>query len=221
MVEFDRTSFMIKICATTNIDDALLAHKAGADYFGVVVEHAPSPRSVLLPEAIELRDNTPLPCVGLTVNKPLEFLLRVAEQMRPAVFQLHGDESPELVRELTERKLVVWTAIAGEEETVLRRAAAMREAGANAILLDARATKNGEIVYGGTGERADWKLARRLVNDGFRVVLAGGLDPKNVAEAIETVKPWGVDCASGVESEKGRKNPRAVHEFVFNARAAF
>ncbi|HEX8552861.1 MAG TPA: phosphoribosylanthranilate isomerase [Abditibacteriaceae bacterium] len=211
---------MIKICGTTNIDDALLAQKAGADYFGVVVEHAPSPRSVSLHEAVELRHNTPLPCVALTVNKPLDFLLRVAEKMRPAVFQLHGDESPQLVRELAKNKLVVWTAIAGDEETVLRRAAAMREAGASAILLDARATRNGETIYGGTGERADWKLARRLVDDGFRVILAGGLSPQNVAEAIEVVKPWGVDCASGVETKKGRKNAQAVQDFVFNARAA-
>ena len=211
---------MIKICGTTNLDDALLAQHAGADYFGVVVEHAPSPRSVSLRDAQDLRENTPLPCVALTVNKSLSFLLNLAAKVRPAALQLHGDESPELVRELVRNSLVVWTAIAGDEELVLRRAAQMREAGAAAILLDSRTSKNGETIYGGTGQRADWMLARRLVDDGFKVVLAGGLDANNVAEAIAQVKPWGVDCVSGVEAEKGRKDARAVREFVFNARAA-
>jgi phosphoribosylanthranilate isomerase len=211
---------LVKICGTTNLEDALLARDAGADYFGIVVEHAPSPRSVSLGEAIILRDNTPLPAVALTVNQSLEFLLNLAAKLRPAVLQLHGDETPELVRELTSRGLIVWKALSGEADHVLRDAAAMRDAGAAAILLDARAQKNGATVYGGTGQLSDWALARKLVDEEHRVVLAGGLNPQNVAEAIAAVRPWAVDCASGVEARKGHKDARAVRDFVFKARGA-
>ena len=211
---------LVKICGTTNLGDAHLAHDAGADYFGVVVQHAPSPRCVSVADAVALRENTPLPAVALTVNQPLEFLLDLAARMRPAALQLHGDETPELVRELADRGHAVWKALSGEADTVLNQAAAMREAGAAAILLDARAQRNGETVYGGTGLRADWQLARRLVEAGHKVVLAGGLAPDNVAAAIEAVRPWAVDCVSGVEAAKGRKDARAVREFVFNARRA-
>lgn len=209
---------LVKICGTTNLEDAHLAHAAGADYFGAIVEHAPSPRCVSLADAVTLRENTPLPAVALTVNRPLEYLLDLAARMRPAALQLHGDESAELVRELATRGHVVWKALSGEAEAVLRAAEAMQAAGAAAILLDARAEKAGETVYGGTGERSDWALARRLVDDGYRVILAGGLDPSNVAEAIVAVRPWAVDVASGVEAAKGRKDAAKVREFVFNAR---
>lgn len=209
---------LVKICGTTNLEDARLARNAGADYFGIVVEHAPSPRCVSLADAVVLRENTALPAVALTVNRPLEYLLDVAARLRPAALQLHGDESAELVRALTERGNVVWKALSGEADAVLRAAEALREAGAAAILLDARAEKDGQTIYGGTGERADWALARRLVDEGHRVILAGGLNPGNVAEAIAAVRPWAVDCASGVEAAKGRKDADAVREFVFNAR---
>lgn len=211
---------LVKICGTTNLEDARLAHDAGADYFGIVVQHAPSPRSVSVEEAIMLRDNTSLPAVALTVNQPLEFLLDLAACMRPAALQLHGDESAGTVLELTRRGHVVWKALSGEPNVVLHQAAAMRAAGASAILLDARAVKDGETVYGGTGQRSDWELAQRLVQDGHKLILAGGLGPQNVAAAIEAVRPWAVDCVSGVEASKGHKDARAVRQFVFNARGA-
>ena len=94
----------------------------------------------------------------------------------------------------------------------------MHEAGADAILVDARAATSDGTIYGGTGQRSDWLLARALVSEGVRVVLAGGLDAQNVSSAIEQVRPWLVDAVSGVEARKGVKDPEKVAQFIAAAR---
>ena len=96
------------------------------------------------------------------------------------------------------------------------------EAGAQALVVDAREIGANGTIYGGTGHVADWSAARLLVDEGLRVILAGGLTPANVARAIETVNPWGVDVVSGVEVEtrKGAKDAGKVREFIANARGA-
>jgi len=104
---------------------------------------------------------------------------------------------------------VIWAACSD-----LRRATQMRDAGADAILIDARALQNNETIYGGTGARSDWNLARELVQDGTRVILAGGLNPQNVADAIDFVHPCMVDVVSGVEKKKGVKDAAKVASFI-------
>jgi phosphoribosylanthranilate isomerase len=205
---------LIKICGTTSLEDARMAAHAGADFVGVIVEHAPSPRNVALDLAGRIGAAVAVPLVAVTVNLSLDRLLHIHEVLRPAVLQLHGDETPQLVRRITARGLRVWAVAAGEVTAVRQRALDLTEAGAEAILVDARATSAGGTVYGGTGRRSDWESARALVEAGGRVILAGGLTPQNVAPAVRAVRPWMVDVVSGVEARPGAKDPCKVHRFI-------
>jgi phosphoribosylanthranilate isomerase len=210
---------LVKICGNTSVADAQMAARAGADYLGVIVEHQPSPRSTSLERAREIRAATACPIVAVTVNLTLDRLLHIADVLQPAALQLHGDERAEMVRQLKSHGLTVWAACAGEAQALRRRALEMTEAGASAILMDARATgESGGIVYGGTGHLGDWQTARALMEDGLHVILAGGLNPTNVAEAIDAVQPWMVDVVSGVEASKGIKDPLKVRRFIESAR---
>lgn len=205
---------LVKICGTTSPGDARLAESAGADLLGVVVEHAPSPRSVSVEQAQEIKASVELPLVALCVNNSWEQLMRVQEMLRPYALQLHGDETPQLVASLKAEGLTVWTACHTPE-----RAREMHQAGTDALLFDARVQSATGTIYGGTGRRGDWMLAREWVERGSRVILAGGLNPENVAEAIQTVRPWAVDVVSGVEAHKGVKDPSKVRAFVSMAKA--
>ena len=210
---------LVKICGTTSVADAQLAARVGADYQGIIVEYAPSPRSVSLAMAQEIAASTHLPAVAVTVNQTLCQLLSLADALQPTVLQLHGDESVQLVRDLKRHDLTVWVACSGTAEETKRRALAVSDAGADAVLVDARITSPDGIIYGGTGHKADWNCARELVEHKLRVILAGGLDPDNVAEAIEYVHPWMVDVISGVEARKGVKDGVKVEQFVGAASA--
>jgi phosphoribosylanthranilate isomerase len=213
---------LVKICGTTSRGDALLAQEAGADFIGVVLDHPPSPRHVALADATQVLGEVQLALVALSVNQPLEWHEQARQVLAPLaprlISQLHGDESPDLIRQLKERDFEVWTAVGEPGEAGLRRAHAMLVAGADAILVDARAVSASGVVYGGTGHRSDWNLAARLVEEGARVVLAGGLNPSNVSEAVQAVRPWAVDCISGVEERRGKKDAVKVRAFVETAR---
>jgi phosphoribosylanthranilate isomerase len=150
----------------------------------------------------------------VTVNQRLCELLSLADALQPTVLQLHGDESVQLVRDLKRHDLTVWVACSGSAEETKRRALAMTDAGADAVLIDARITTPDGVIYGGTGHKADWNCARELVEYKLRVILAGGLDPDNVPEAIQYVQPWMVDVISGIEARKGVKDAAKVQRFV-------
>lgn len=204
----------IKICGTTSIHDALLAQDAGADYLGIIVEHAPSPRNVSLAQARSIAHSVTIPVVAVTVNKALDELLHLHKVLCPYAIQLHGDETPKLVSDLVQHGVRVWAAISGERSEVLSRAEPMRDAGVQTLVIDARLTTAEGIIYGGSGHRSDWGAARTLVESGARVTLAGGLSPENVREAIATVGPHIVDVISGVEANKGVKDRDKVLSFV-------
>lgn len=208
----------VKICGTTSIEDACLALEAGADFVGVIVHHPPSPRNVSLEVAHAIKQIVGDKLVLLSVNQPLGPLRTLNETFQPHALQLHGDESPELVAQLTQRGARVWKAIHGDASSLNEQARSFRDAGANALLVDAREANATGTVYGGTGKIADWDGARALVDAGFRVILAGGLSPQNVARAIGHVHPFAVDCVSGVEATKGIKTPDLVRAFVSEAR---
>ena len=210
----DDSPALVKICGTTSVADGLLAQDEGANYIGLILEHPPSPRSVELPVAQSIRSAISRPLVAVTVNLSVPRLMEIWNGLRPAALQLHGDESASTVRELKERGATVWKVLDGESERVLCQASAMAAAGADALLIDARARADGETIYGGTGSLADWSTARALVEQGYRVILAGGLHPENVAEAIASVRPWMVDVVSGVESSKGVKDPAKLQAFI-------
>ncbi|RYG68391.1 phosphoribosylanthranilate isomerase [bacterium] len=210
---------LVKICGTTSPTDARLAHEAGADFLGVILNHPPSPRHVAREVAHDIRLATSTPIVVLTVNQPLETLLQIGADFSPRALQLHGDETPELVEELVKSGLQVWKAVSGDTNAVFTAAEKFRAAGAEAILVDARETSSDGIVYGGTGHLADWNAARHLVDEGYRVILAGGLTPENVGRAVAAVQPWSVDVVSGVEARKGLKDVTKLREFASRAKS--
>ena len=201
----------LKICGTTSIFDAQLSARAGADALGIIL-HPPSPRHVELEAARALAAAVAAPVVVVSVNQSLETLEQIATQLQPMALQLHGDESPALVRELAARGHNVWKVLAGAN--LLDDARRYTDAGASALVIDARETGANGTIYGGTGHLADWSAARQLVDAGFKIILAGGLTPANVARAIQTVNPWGVDVVSGVEARKGIKDADKVRDFA-------
>ena len=186
---------------------------------GVIVNHPPSPRNVSLETAHAVREVAGDKMVLLSVNQSLAELRDLHAQLTPEIVQLHGDESPQLVEALASDGIRVWKAIHGDAPALMSSARGFRDAGAEAVLVDARESKPGGTIYGGTGKIADWNGARALVDAGFRVVLAGGLSPDNVAHAVQIVKPFAVDCISGVEASKGTKDESKVRAFVRAARS--
>ena len=204
---------LVKICGTTSPRDAQIAQNAGADFLGVIL-HPASPRNVDLSEIASIQVQISIPWALLTVNQSAETLRQLANDFAPHVLQLHGDETPATVSELTKDGFKVWKAIHGDAQTLLEQAQIYSNAGASAILVDAREISPNGTIYGGTGQVADWNGARELVEASFRVILAGGLNPQNVARAIETVRPWMVDVASGVEAQKGVKDAEKVRAFL-------
>ncbi len=209
----------VKICGTTNLEDALLAVDAGADAVGFVL--GPSKRRVTPEQVASITRALPtrIEKVGVIIN---ETAVRVAEIVRTAgltAVQLQGDETPELTRELRSlnlRMLVKTVQAIDSTDTLATRIAPYR-AHVDAILLDS----GSPAERGGTGKRFAWKEASaRLDNVEARIIVAGGLNPDNVAEAIATLDPWGVDVVTGVEREPGKKDPDKVRAFVAAARNA-
>jgi phosphoribosylanthranilate isomerase len=208
----------VKICGITRLGDALAAAEAGADMLGFNF-YERSPRYIAPPECARivagLRDRGLATCaVGVFVNAPPGVVLATLESCDLDLAQLHGDEPPEMLSELDGRAFkAIRPQTLAEAEAEARRYT-RDEAGAirghrPALLLDA--ARAGQ--YGGTGATANWSLASGLAAS-YPILLAGGLRPENVAEALRTVRPWGVDVASGVELAPGRKDHRAVAQFV-------
>jgi phosphoribosylanthranilate isomerase len=210
----------VKICGTTNLEDALLAVDAGADAIGFVFAEGSKrrvpPEQVALitrslPERIEK--------IGVFVNETPERIVEIVRIAGLTGVQLQGDESPELTHELRSLnlRLLIKTiqAITGNGTLATRIAPYCSHV--DAILLD-----SGSLAErGGTGKRFAWKEAATALNEvETRIIVAGGLNPDNVAEAIATLHPWGVDVVTGVERELGKKDPNKVRAFVAAARHA-
>jgi phosphoribosylanthranilate isomerase len=201
----------IKICGLTNADDATAAIEAGADFVGFVL-YAGSPRAVAPAVLPRILDRLPAPfrAVAVVVNLPQPDLARLTADCPLHAVQFHGDESPGAADGCARR---VWRAVSAGESGWAPDPALWPHA--ERFVVDAAAPGR----YGGTGKRADWDAARALAA-GRTVMLAGGLTPENVAEAIRAVRPFGVDVVSGVESRPGRKDAAAVRRFIAAARGA-
>lgn len=203
----------VKICGVTSKEDARLAADAGADAVGLVFWPG-SPRHVDVATARGITAVLPpfVLRVGVFVNADRETLARIAEEAGLDLLQLHGDEPPEALENLPRRALKSIRVGPG-----FAPAEAERYAGSAAgLLLDTRV----EGTPGGTGRAFDWSLARGLKERCGFLVLAGGLTPETVGEAIRAVRPHGVDVSSGVESSPGRKDPLKVRAFVEAVRSA-
>jgi phosphoribosylanthranilate isomerase len=217
----------IKICANTSLDDALLAVEAGADALGFVF--APSPRRVTAAEVASIVSHLPATVekIGVFVDASLSEIYATVRQCGLTGVQLHFDADPELPAKLRERLApelrilqVVHFGAETAEENAAQLARHIRNPHIDGVLVDSRTG----VAVGGTGVAFDWAVARKTLFQNAearkRLIAAGGLNPKNVAQAIATLRPWGVDVASGVESAPGRKDPRKVRAFVAQARAA-
>ncbi len=206
---------MIKICGLTSASDALVAAEAGADALGFVF--APSPRQVTARAVAEITAQLPPEPlrVGVFVNATAPELRAAAEAAGLTVLQLHGQEPPSLAAELAAALpgVAIWKAVGMRRPDAEAQLAAWRPRAA-ALLLDGGS--------GGSGERFDWSRAAALgQTTGARIIVAGGLDPDNVAVCVRRARPWGVDVSSGVERTPGKKDPAKVIAFIQAARAAF
>ncbi len=200
----------IKICGITNLDDALAAAESGADALGFNF-YKKSPRYIDPERAAEIIAQLPpfvMP-VGIFVNEREERIREVQKITCMQAIQLHGDESPEFCQRFGNR---VIKAFQVKDKESIKHMAHFR---VGALLLDSY--KDG--MRGGTGTTFDWHLAVVAKTFG-KVILAGGLTPENVAEAVKLVQPYGVDVAGGVEREKGIKDHAKIKKFIFEARKA-
>lgn len=207
-------NFRVKICGITNWRDARMALDAGADALGFNF-YPKSPRCISPASAWDILRRLPrrVLFVGVFVNWGPEAVSTLAKSLRLAAVQLHGDEPPRAVSAVSKSSPVVkaFRVTNGFHLPRLRSYSS-----ASAFLLDGYRAG----LRGGSGNRFDWSVARRASTYG-PIVLAGGLTPENVAEAIATAQPMAVDVASGVESQTGKKDPRKVRDFVRAAREAF
>jgi phosphoribosylanthranilate isomerase len=204
---------IVKICGVARLEDGLAALDAGADMLGFNF-HPPSPRYVA-PEdcagmVAALRRAAPFTAVGVFVNTPASEVAAALDACGLDLAQLSGDEPPEALHALGDR---AFKAIRAADEA--DRFAVPSTAVRPALLLDAQAG----AAYGGTGRTADWGLAHALAGR-YNLLLAGGLRPENVADAVRQARPWGVDVASGVESAPGRKDAALMRAFIVAARDA-
>jgi phosphoribosylanthranilate isomerase len=216
-------SLWIKICGNTSYDDTLLALDAGADAVGFVF--APSPRHVTESEVAGITARLPasIEKIGVFVDSPWETMYEAVRLCGLTGVQLHSQTAPDLPARLHARlgpQLRVLRVVHFAPGASSQAKASAEDPHVDAVLIDSRT----ETAVGGTGVIFDWTLARETLFQGVdapkHLVVAGGLTPDNVAEAITTLRPWGVDVVTGVELYPGRKDPLKVRKFVENARAA-
>jgi|TARA_B110001450_G_scaffold1223_1_gene1446 phosphoribosylanthranilate isomerase len=203
-------SVAVKICGITDAEQAKMVEEAGADAIGVVL-YENSSRYVDLEGAIEIKHaiSGNMLCIALVVNATAEFIHQIIERLAPDLIQFHGDESPEFCDQfdypyIRAIRMHGNLTVSSEVE---------RYQPSGGFLFDAWHADQ----YGGTGEKFDWHRLPKARD--FRLILAGGLSPDNVAVAIRTVAPDMVDVSGGVESAAGIKDQHKVVAFIDNAKS--
>ncbi len=201
----------VKICGITNVEDAGLAVEAGADVLGFIF-YEQSRRCVAPDRAAEIISTVPpfIFKIGVFVDEDPKKILQTVNNCRLDGIQLHGSESPEFCAGFRRR---VIKGLRPQRPEEVERIADYK---VDALLLDSYHPE----MMGGTGSTFDWELAVAAKMFGRPVILSGGLNPENVAEAVRLVKPYAVDVASGVESFHGKKDPEKMRNFIEQARWA-
>jgi phosphoribosylanthranilate isomerase len=208
----------VKICGITRPEDLVVAVAAGADAVGFLVGVPSSPRNLTLERAEKLLGQVPIFVDSVVVTAPnnIEDLVEICERLKPTAIQIHGKkhlEASEIHQRIKDTRLIktIYVDPAALGETTIEDSKTF-----DAILLDSFTRSQ----YGGTGRVHDWKLSRQIREavEPTPVILAGGLKPENVKEAILTVQPYAVDVASGVELQPGIKDPKKIQAFVENAK---
>lgn len=197
----------VKICGITSEEDALLAVAMGADAVGFVF--APSPRQIVPQRAGDIVKRLPvdITTVGVFRDEAPQRVVEIVHQVGLRAAQLHGLETAPEARSVRERVPTMIKAFPAGDP----RLDHADDWGADVILIDSATPGSGQVF--------DWSLAEGAPSN-RRILLAGGLTPDNVAQAIDRVRPWGVDVTTGVEAAPGRKDPRKVKAFIEAARAA-
>ncbi|MDX1410866.1 MAG: phosphoribosylanthranilate isomerase [Nitrospirales bacterium] len=206
------SSIKVKICGITNVPDAQVAVSAGTDALGFIF-YSKSPRYVDPKVAKLIISELPpfvLP-IGVFVNEEPKRVRDIMQECGLALAQLHGDETPAYCESL-ERPVLRGIRLR-DRGSFLAMAEYKGRAGVRGFVVDAFS----EFAYGGTGATTDWNLASEAAR-AASILLAGGLTPDNVQEAIRRVKPYGVDVSSGVESRPGEKDPAKVKAFIHAAK---
>ncbi len=201
----------VKICGVTEADDALLAAGLGANAIGMIF--SASSRRITNAQARDVVHRLPgeVMTVGVFRDEGRERVVRTANEIGLQAVQLHGSESAEETHWIGERVRSVIKAFAVDDPALGKAVENPTAYGPHRLLIDSSTPGSGQVF--------DWTRLEDTVGD-RPYVLAGGLIPENVAEAIEMLDPWGVDVASGVEASPGRKDPAKVRRFIAAARAA-
>lgn len=201
----------VKICGITNLDDALAACDAGADALGFVfAEEAKARNRFIHPDdAYAIIEKLPpfITTVAVVVNEPVSLLAQYLNYFD--LLQFHGEETPEDIP-LNHLAIKAFRVKPGFQLSD------MTDFETRAWLLDAYSPTS----RGGTGETMDWQFAKMAVGLGRPVILAGGLTPENVGEAVFRVRPYGVDTSGGVESAPGKKDHDKLRRFIHQAKAS-
>jgi phosphoribosylanthranilate isomerase len=199
-----------KICGITRVEDVQAVVNAGADAIGFVF-YPPSPRAVTAEQAVKLIQVIPpyVQTVGLFVNHSLEQIQEILKIAKIEILQFHGDETAEQCQSIAQQLGRRWyKAIQVKPELdVVNEIQKYQDAGASAVLLDAWHPD----LKGGTGHSFDWTLFPQL---DIPLILAGGLNPDNVEQAILTTQAYAVDVSGGVESAKGIKDQQLIERFM-------
>ena len=199
----------VKICGITSPEQALMVQENGADALGLVV-YEKSSRYVNLEQAAKIRASITSDCLAivLLVNPSESLVKQVIEQVKPDFIQFHGDETPEFCHQFD---FPFIRAVRMREGLDINAEVAAYNA-EGGFLFDAWS----DDLYGGTGHSFDW--SRLPTSTDYNLILAGGLKPENVAEAIAKTKPYMVDVSGGVEASPGIKDPIKVKAFVAEAK---
>jgi len=209
----------VKICGITNMEDAKLAAAEGADYIGVVIEVSYSPRSQTVESAEPIFANAPVPAVALVHEMQPGRLTELVTRLKPFAVQFLSRDGASMAGQLKKIApgMEIWQSLflpaagdnasAFDPEVMLRQVEQCKEAGVDAVVLDTAAVINGVVRFGGTGTTGQWDQAARVVaGSPLPAFLAGGIKPENVREAVESVRPYGIDLCSGVELYTGKKS---------------
>jgi len=200
----------VKICGITSLEDAETAMLAGADAIGFIF-YPGSPRYVTPDRAREISGKLPerICRVGVFVDHGSKEVRWIVQFCGLDLIQLHGNESPDYCRAFSPSVLIKALSIQREEDLAL-----LKDYPVRAILADA----HHPVRRGGTGKTCDWSLARKA-GENHRLILSGGLNPQNILQAIEEVRPLAVDIGSGVESLPGKKDPGKIKELIIAVRS--
>ena len=203
-----RQSVKVKVCGITNAEDAWAAVEAGADALGFIF-HEQSPRYVVPVVASRIIAELPplIVTVGVFVNEGMATVRSIMDTCGLAMAQLHGDENASYCHELSRPSMKALRL--KDRGSLLALAEYQGRGGVRGFVLDTFS----ELTYGGTGQVTDWALAADVAKS-TRILLAGGLTPDNVTEAIRAVRPYGVDVSSGVEAAPGKKDPAKIRAFL-------